>query len=121
MGGAIGSVTVTVDIQHSYIGDLRVLLTSPSGTSVELHAQTGGGSDNLVKTYTNGDTPGLAAFVGQAAQGNWRLMVADLVGQDTGTLREWSLDVVVDEVEEVVRGRAVTGLAIPDFFLSWCA
>ena len=113
--GAIVGVVVSVDIQHTYIGDLRVRLTSPAGTSVDLHAQTGGSVDNLVKTYTNDDTPGLGAFAGQAAQGNWTLMVADLVGQDTGTLREWSLDVVTDDVEDVIRSRVIPNLAIPDF------
>ncbi|HYY16213.1 MAG TPA: proprotein convertase P-domain-containing protein [Gammaproteobacteria bacterium] len=29
-----------VDITHTYIGDLRLVLTAPSGTSVVLHRDT---------------------------------------------------------------------------------
>lgn len=113
--GAISRVTVTVDIQHTYIGDLRVRLISVVGTSVELHSQTGRGTDNLVKTYTPADTPGLEALVGQASEGNWTLHVADLVGQDTGTLREWGLDIDIDDTSGIVRGSATPNLSIPDF------
>jgi len=116
--GAVASVTVSVDIQHTYIGDLRVNLTSPAGATVTLHAQTGGSSDDLVKTFSIADTPALAAFEGQAAEGIWKLNVADLVGQDIGSLREWSLDVDIDDPGGnggIVRGRATPNLPIPDF------
>ena len=119
--GAVTSVTVSVDIQHTYIGDLRVNLTSPAGATVTLHAQTGGSSDNLVKTFSVADTPTLAAFEGQTAQGIWRLNVADLVGQDIGTLQEWSLDVEIDNPDDngaIIRGRATPNLPIPDFVVT---
>lgn len=113
--GAVASVVVTLDILHTYIGDLRVSLTSPAGATVQLHSQAGGSSDDLVQTYTVADTPGLASFVGQPSQGSWTLNVADLVGQDVGTLREWSLDIATDTTEGIVRGRATPNLSIPDF------
>jgi subtilisin-like proprotein convertase family protein len=47
----IGSVEVSVDISHTWIGDLRVSVRSPSGTEA-LHDVTGGSADNVVKTYT---------------------------------------------------------------------
>ena len=33
----IGSIKVSVDITHTYIGDLQINLITPSGTSVPLH------------------------------------------------------------------------------------
>ena len=113
--GTVADLTVTIDIQHTYIGDLRVNLTSSTGITVALHSQTGGGTDDLVRSYSVADTQELAAFVGQPSQGNWSLHVADLVGQDLGTLREWSLDIAIDDAGGIVRGRATPNLSIPDF------
>ncbi len=113
--GSIEGLTVTVDIQHTYIGDLKVKLTSPGGTTVELHSQTGGSRDDLNRSFTIDSTPVLAAFIGQNPEGNWTLHVADLVGQDLGVLREWSLDIISGGIDDIVRARATPGLSIPDF------
>jgi subtilisin-like proprotein convertase family protein len=107
-------VTVSVDIQHSYIGDLQVSLTAPSGRTATLHNRTGASADNLVKTYTDQDTPTLAGLVGEQAQGDWQLKVADLAGQDLGTLRHWHLSLGLETLAEVVRGEATPALTIPD-------
>lgn len=113
--GIVSSVKVKLDIQHTYIGDLRVSLASPGGDIVLLHSQTGGSSDNLIRTYTIADTPQLSVLTGQAAKGIWTLNVADLAGQDLGRLREWSLDIKTEVKDDVVRGRAFPNLSIPDF------
>lgn len=113
--GAVVSITVMINIQHTYIGDLRVNLTSPEGSTVTLHAQDGGSADNLVRAYTLADTPQLATFVGQSAQGSWVLNVSDQTGQDVGKLREWGLDVGIQEDDGIVKGRVMPQLSIPDF------
>ncbi len=87
--GNIGSVEVSVDITHTYVGDLRVSLRSPAGTEVVLHNQTGGSADNLVKTYTAATTAALASLAGQPIKGTWQLSVADRVRQDIGKLNTW--------------------------------
>ena len=46
------AVTVSVDISHSWIGDLTVKLRSPTGTEYTLHNKEGGSADNLVKSWT---------------------------------------------------------------------
>src|SRR6185295_1510449 len=80
--GRIKRLMVGVDIQHTFIGDLEVSLTSPAGKLVVLHNRAGGSQDNLVKTYRSEDIPGLASLLGDAANGNWKLSVADRAGAD---------------------------------------
>ena len=87
----IGSVEVSVDISHTWIGDLRVSVRSPSGTEAILHDGTGGSADNVVKTYTAANAPPLAALAGQPAGGKWQLNVVDTSAQDEGKLNEWKV------------------------------
>ncbi len=87
--GLVGSVEVSVDISHGYIGDLRVSLRAPAGTEVILHDETGGSGDNLVKTYTSATTPALGGLAGNPISGTWRLSVSDLAAQDVGKLNTW--------------------------------
>jgi subtilisin-like proprotein convertase family protein len=112
--GQIGSLTVAVDIAHSYIGDLQVWLTAPNGTTVLLHRRTGASSRDLVKTYDASTTPELATLLGAPVQGDWRLAVADLARQDVGQLRWWRLEIGLDTAPQVARGEATPALAIPD-------
>ena len=43
---------VIVNISHTYIGDLQIRLQCPSGTEILLHNRSGGGTDNLIATFT---------------------------------------------------------------------
>ena len=85
--GAVGEITVTVDITHSYIGDLTVRLLH-DGREVILHDQTGGSTDNLNESYTVTD------FAGLDRNGIWRLEVVDSAAKDTGTMNVWSFDIL---------------------------
>jgi subtilisin-like proprotein convertase family protein len=89
--GQVQEVEVSIDITHTYIGDLIVTLISPQGTKVDLHHRLGGSADNIIKTYTRQTTPDLLKLVGESTQGQWKLKVADLAGQDLGKLNRWSL------------------------------
>jgi subtilisin-like proprotein convertase family protein len=90
--GTVAAIKVTVDIQHSYIGDLRVALLSPSGQSTVLHPRLGGSADNLVVTYDSA-TPGiLGIMIGQPMMGSWTLNVSDRASLDVGKLRSWSIE-----------------------------
>ena len=80
-------VTTNVDITHTWIGDLRVTLTSPQGTEVVLHDGEGGGADDLVASFPT------ASFNGEMAQGTWTLNVSDNAGADTGTLNNWGMTI----------------------------
>jgi len=93
--GLVGQLKVAVDITHTFIGDLRITLTSPGGRNVVLHSQLGAGQDNLVVTYDSAaPLSPLSALLGQAMQGNWTLRVVDAAAVDVGTLNKWSLAIV---------------------------
>jgi Zn-dependent metalloprotease/subtilisin-like proprotein convertase family protein len=87
-GGLVGSISLSMQISHTYIGDLRVALVSPQGTRYLVHNRSGGSADNIVIT----DLP-LGIFTGQPAAGTWRLRVVDYAAYDTGTLDSWSLTI----------------------------
>ena len=89
--GTVQKVTVSVDISHTYIGDLRVELFTPAAKQTILHNRTGRSQDNLIMTYDSEFTAALAALAGQSVKGNWILRVTDLAGRDVGKLNKWSL------------------------------
>jgi subtilisin-like proprotein convertase family protein/subtilisin family serine protease len=91
--GQVKGVEVSVDITHSYIGDLTVTLISPAGTSVPLHKREGGSADNIIKTFTPATVSGLQILYGEAIQGDWKLKVADLAGADVGKLNRWGVKI----------------------------
>ncbi|MDJ0507843.1 MAG: S8 family serine peptidase [Crocosphaera sp.] len=91
--GQVQDIEVSVDLTHTYIGDLIVSLISPQNTKVDLHSRSGGSEDNLIKDYTLQTTPGLQQLIGESTQGNWKLMVADVAGLDLGKLNHWSLKI----------------------------
>ncbi|RMD96523.1 MAG: peptidase S8 [Calditrichaeota bacterium] len=91
--GVVKNLEVSVDITHSYIGDLSVQLVSPAGTRVSLHHREGGSRDNLLKTFTLATTPGLHGLIGQPIKGSWTLKVADLAQFDKGKLNRWGLKI----------------------------
>lgn len=110
----IARVAVSMKIEHTYIGDLQVILTTPDGKTATLSNREGASTHNLDRTYSSQDTPALAALIGGQAKGNWTLTVADLALQDTGILRHWALDLNASVAKQPARGEAIPGLAIPD-------
>ncbi|MBL8238237.1 MAG: proprotein convertase P-domain-containing protein [Bryobacterales bacterium] len=111
--GSVSAVKVSVDITHTFIGDLVVTLTSPSGRAVTLHQRQGGSADNLVKTFQAADTPLLGSFAGETIAGAWTLAVADVASADVGLLNRWELELTAG-VAAAVDLRDAPGLAIPD-------
>jgi hypothetical protein len=82
-----------VDIQHSYVGDLRVALAPPGLPAIVLHGGVFSPEPDLVADYTSDNTPALSALVGKPAQGNWTLTVSDQAPGDTGALRAWGFEI----------------------------
>ena len=111
--GTLTSLRVSVEITHTYIGDLQVSLIAPSGKSAVLHARSGAGTKNLTKTYDAATTPGLRGFAGEPVQGGWTLTVQDLAAADSGQLAKWELELafVTDQFVEVSEA---PGVMIPD-------
>ncbi|TVR84276.1 MAG: tandem-95 repeat protein, partial [Rhodospirillales bacterium] len=85
----IQTVQVDLEISHSHVGDLRVTLTSPDGTTAVLANRPGGsgnGQSNINFVFTANN------FWGETGGGEWTLKVFDLGNTGkTGTLDKWSL------------------------------
>ena len=107
------SVSVGVDISHTYIGDLRVTLISPSGTVVTLHERNGGGQNDLKTTYDSNSVSALLALSGEQINGEWILRIQDLASVDNGTLNSWSLDISGDATSPSIHEES-PGIIIPD-------
>jgi subtilisin-like proprotein convertase family protein len=105
----IVDVDVTVNVTHTYDGDLVLSLIGPDDTTVLLSNRRGSSGENFSDTifddeaetaiadgaapFTGSFRPDepLEAFDGKLAAGVWRLRVEDQAGADTGTLDSWSL------------------------------
>ncbi|GGT40385.1 S8 family peptidase [Streptomyces purpureus] len=83
-GNAPATLSVSVDIKHTYIGDLRVDLVAPDGTLYNLHNRSGGSADNIIKTVSVNASS-------EVANGTWKLRVNDNARLDTGKIDAWSL------------------------------
>ncbi|MFK7989819.1 MAG: proprotein convertase P-domain-containing protein [Sandaracinaceae bacterium] len=113
-GGSISSLAVSVDVTHSYRGDLTLrLVRDEDGAEATLIDQDGGSADDIQETFT------VADFNGSDAAGTYRLVVVDSANADTGTLNSWSIDIT--RCESDCGGTAMTrdyadteGAAIPD-------
>lgn len=101
VSGVAGNVTdidLSVNIDHTYKGDLAVYLQRPDGQYILVHDQTGGGVDDINTTYDTQTQPAqpLSNLFGGSANGSWRLWAFDLAAQDTGTILGWSLEIETD-------------------------
>jgi serine protease len=83
-GNAPASTPVTVDIDHSWKGDLKVDLVAPDGSVYVLHNYTGGSADNIKQTFN-------VNLSSEAINGNWRLRVNDKASGDAGRINSWSI------------------------------
>ena len=84
---AASKVQLTVNITHTYKGDLTVTLLSPTGEQWLLHDREGG-SANDINLVTELD------LTSADKSGDWQLKVVDSANRDTGTLDQWSLGFV---------------------------
>ncbi|MCP3979766.1 MAG: S8 family serine peptidase [bacterium] len=100
---------VHVDITHTYDGDLRLSLISPTGTAITLSDRRGSSGNDFAGTVfdddattpiSSGSAPFSGSFIpdtplsdvdGIDAAGDWTLRVEDLAGGDQGTLNDWTL------------------------------
>ncbi len=89
---AITEAEAEVDIRHSFIGDLRLVLETPWGEEITLHRHGGGGRRNLRRTFTS--ERDLSALVGRPSRGQWTMTVHDDAGADTGSFERFDLRLV---------------------------
>ncbi|SDO30219.1 S8 family serine peptidase [Lentzea jiangxiensis] len=84
-GNASAGSTVTVDIVHTYRGDLVIDLVAPDGSTYRLkNSSDSDSADNVSGTAT-------VDLSGEARSGTWRLRVQDIATGDTGYINSWTL------------------------------
>jgi subtilisin-like proprotein convertase family protein len=113
--GKLSSIGVTVDITHTYRGDLNVRLAAPSGKTVVLHSDQGGRLDNLQLDLNSDSFAPLSELAGEAIEGQWALYVADLVKDDVGRLDKWGVTIEYEPEGQEYSGEANPDAPIPDF------
>lgn len=94
-GASSGStISVDVNITHTYRGDLTLTLTSPAGTSVVIQTSSNDSTNNFVGNYPNDFTPSnsLSAFDNEDHNGVWTLVVSDGEAADIGALNSWAVN-----------------------------
>jgi len=97
-GGSLRNMAVSVDITHTYRGDLSIAVESPSGVRIPLKSvNSGDGTDDFRQLFTNADTPALRQLIerNQDIRGTWKLHVADNLSADRGKLNSWGLRLIV--------------------------
>jgi serine protease len=105
----LSDLNVRVTLTHTYVSDLVITLTNPTGKTVTLFNRRGGSGDNLTNTifddeagvsvaYAAAPFKGtfradglLSAFDGLSTKGTWTLKVSDVGRLDAGKLTGWAL------------------------------
>jgi len=111
---AVANVEVHVILQHTWIGDIAVQVTSPTGKTTSMWDRRCGNTDNMDFLFSDTGTdtscavvaapgtgsgmptvaglgPALAQFQGDLVTGDWEISIDDNVATDSGTLLFWEL------------------------------
>src|SRR4029078_8814691 len=86
--GVVQSLSLSLNLTHTFRGDLVVTLISPGGTQFIVSNRAGAPANNIVI-----NTQAITTFNGQTAAGTWQLKVQDLAAVDVGTINSWSLNI----------------------------
>ncbi len=116
--GAIAHLSVTVDLDHAWRGDLALSLRGPNGTRVVLARRRGGQAEHFRQTVFDAVAPvaigdAIPPFAGRfrprgdLAQlhachpdGTWTLEVDDRAFHDGGAIRSWGLALETAALQE---------------------
>lgn len=113
--GALESIQVSVDITHSYRGDIDIRLVAPSGKIVTLHQKKQDPAENLHLERDSVSFAALRELAGESIEGTWTLEVRDLWEDDVGRLDQWQLGIDYRPAAVVARRETRPGLEIADF------
>ncbi len=83
----VSTVEVSVDITHTFRGDVSIILTAPSNELVVLLPPSNDPGDDIHEIFT------ADIATGANASGEWILTVIDDLAQDSGTLDRWSIGI----------------------------
>ncbi|WP_223635415.1 M4 family metallopeptidase [Corallococcus sp. EGB] len=91
-GVTVDKLSLDLTIKHTWSGDLKVSVTSPSGKTAVVQDRKGGSKDDIIGSFDLSET-----FKGESAKGEWTITVEDKAARDTGTLNNWSLNITAKE------------------------
>lgn len=106
-------IKVNLDLDHEFLSDLTISLTSPSGTTILLVANACGDLKNINATFSQDAPPfdcignpaisgtvapqgSLDVFKGESIMGQWELKVVDNAPRDGGLIKAFSLEVCAE-------------------------
>ena len=109
----VADINVSLEIDHTYLSDLTITLTSPAGTSVVLMSNMceefrdiNAIFDDVGSAIVCGGTPAvsgrvkpqgsLASFNGESTLGTWILTVADNAPADGGAFQSFSMEICAE-------------------------
>jgi subtilisin family serine protease/subtilisin-like proprotein convertase family protein len=111
---AIKDLNLRLDIDHTYVSDLEIVLISPDGTERVLFNRHGADGDDFENVLLDDEagssivsatppysgslrpTNGLNAFDGKSALGEWTLLIRDHSALNSGQLNSWSLEFTLE-------------------------
>jgi len=125
-GFTLNKVKVVVNINHTYVQDLRIVLEHPNGNTINLWNRNCQDQNGINVTFDQ-DFPviscigstisgvyrpvgNLSNLNGLTSQGLWKLKISDYYNGDTGSLVSWSLDLGCDT-------NAINNFSLSDFNL----
>lgn len=99
--------SVTINLLHTFDGDLVISLIAPNGSVIQLTNSNGGAGDNFTNTVfqaggaalSGGTSPFTGTFaptqpftnLSGSANGTWTLSIYDQASGDVGTIQNWSI------------------------------
>lgn len=85
----IEHIGLVLDLNHTWIGDLQITLTSPSGTTIVVNE-----SNISVNTAINGNWYfGIDSLLGENAFGTWTVNISDQIADFAGSVQGGYLDI----------------------------
>jgi subtilisin-like proprotein convertase family protein len=107
----IGDLNISIDLTHTWVSDLTISLTSPSGTEVILMNGSCDDSDDIDVVFDDGGLTfecsvfappavtgtlkplnPLSSFISENSAGDWILTVLDVFDADGGSLNDFSIE-----------------------------
>ncbi|MFK7774049.1 MAG: LamG-like jellyroll fold domain-containing protein [Saprospiraceae bacterium] len=130
--GIVSDLNIDIlNITHSWVGDLDISLTSPSGTVVSLFVNECGGADDILMGLDDEAASGygcpptgggdflpfgsLSDFDGETVTGTWRLTVLDGATGDGGFIDNWGMEI---NTQACTGGVQNGGIANYEFYVS---
>lgn len=113
--GRLVRISVSVDLTHTWRGDLRIQLRTPSQKTITLRGNDGAPGLDLAETYdSTAGHEGLVSLEAELVEGPWSLRVQDRERRDVGRLNSWSIEVGYEPAEQAFEDQSDPDLEIPD-------